>query len=101
MEVSEIEEVELPDTQQVAGPSREGPPKRKRQRPSKKEVQSYEFTDEQQREIAEFVRDNDCLFNKRNREWANPTRKDGLWRECAALFDECSGLQVKKFFDAK
>ena len=101
MEVAEIEEVELPETQQVAGPSREGPPKRKRIRPSKKEIANYEFTDEQQRVIAEFVRDNDCLFNKRNREWANPTRKDELWKECAAALDGCTGLQVRKFFEAK
>ena len=100
MEVGEIEEVELPDTQ-VAGPSQEGPPKRKRQRPSKKDIQTYDFTEEQQRAIAEFVQEHDCLYNKRNREWSNPTKKDELWRQCAAAFDNCSGLQVRKYFEAR
>ena len=96
-EVQEQPEVEVIAEER---PQQQGA-KKKRIRPSKKDIADYPFTEEQQQEIADFVRDNPALYDKKDRRWSQPKYKEDLWRELAARFPECSHQQVRKFFDAK
>ena len=92
-DVPEVEDVPTDDV--VAGPSR------KRTRPSKKDVKDYPFTDDQQKEIADFVQLHPELYDKRHEKWLNPAWKQTLWMELARNFTDCSHLQVKKFVEKK
>ena len=74
---------------------------RKRVRPSKKDIPDYPFTDEQMREIANYVQDHPELYDKRNENWQNPMRKENIWKDLAQHFPKCSHLQVKKLVEKK
>ena len=73
----------------------------KKKRPSKKEVHNYKFSEDQHRIVAEFVGEHPALCNKKCRDWANPSMKEGLWRELAMQFPDCNWQQCRKFYEAK
>ncbi|XP_076033985.1 uncharacterized protein LOC143020922 isoform X2 [Oratosquilla oratoria] len=85
----------------VGGPSGLQQPQKKRYRPSKRDIPDYPFTDAQVSEIAEFVKQNPPLYNKRDKQWCNPRLKETLWTELAATFPDCTFLQVRKLFEKK
>ena len=74
------EEASVSAPEPAPGPSSAptAPAKRKRTRPSKKDVQAYPFTEQQILELAEFIKGHPALYDKRNKEWCNPKAKEAL-----------------------
>ena len=97
----ELPDDDLIDVEDVATVQAVPGPSLKRSRLSKKAVKDYPFTDDQQREIANFVQSHPELYDKRNEKWLNPTWKLTLWMELARNFPGCTHLQVKKLVDKK
>ena len=64
-------------TSPKAGTSRIGQPK-KRYRPSKREIPDYPFTEEDKELMVEFIKAHPTLYDKRDRQWSNPRRKEEL-----------------------
>ena len=61
---------QLPTLDRPAGPSQsvEPPAKKKRTRRSKKDVTDYAFSDEQQQQFADYIRDYEFMYSKRHRD---------------------------------
>ncbi|XP_045117301.1 DNA translocase FtsK-like [Portunus trituberculatus] len=95
------DDTDVPDVEDVATVQAVAGPSMKRTRPSKKDVKDYPFTDDQLREIANFVQSHPELYDKRNEKWLNPSWKLSLWMELARNFSDCSHLQVKKLVEKK
>ncbi|XP_064082867.1 uncharacterized protein LOC135198826 [Macrobrachium nipponense] len=93
--------VSIVESQDIAGPSGIVVQPKKRYRPSKKDIQDYPFTPEDKEVIMEFIKPHPTLYDKRDKQWSNPRRKEELWCELAASFIDCSFQQVRKFFEAR
>lgn len=67
----------------------EGPAQRKKSEQSKtrKRILSYSFSDEQEKELAEWFSDNQCLYNRRLKAFKNRDLKNRLMEEKAKEFD--------------
>ena len=77
------------------------PAQKKRQRPSKRDIIDYPFTDDQVLELVELIKAQPCLYNKKDRLWINPVHKEAVWKDIASHFPSCTFQQVKKYFEKK
>ena len=75
-------------------------PQRKRYRPSKRDIGDYAFTDKQVHQLVDFLKENCCLYDKREKEWCMPKRKEQLWKQATQTFLGSTWLQVRKYYDA-
>ena len=75
----------------------EAGPAKKKYRPSKKDIKDYPFNDEQIQAIADFVRDNTLLYDKRHPQWSVRNVKDDLWKQLAATFPTVAGSRCGNF----
>ena len=79
------------------------PPKKAKKvyRVAHKNIENYDFTEDQVQQLVEFVKANPAIYDKRNKEYSNNANKTDLWRECAAQFPGCEWLQCRKYFEKK
>ena len=77
--------------------------KKKKAKPkaSKADIKKYEFTDEQEMEVIDFIRDHPVLFDRSHRHFSHNDLKWDLWRKIASRYPDCDAKQVKKFYDNK
>ena len=62
---------------------------------SHSEIEDFQISKEQVQTSIDFLRDNPCLYNKKDKTYHNNIIKLELWKKCADLFLRCSYLQVK------
>lgn len=74
---------------------------KKKYRPTHSEIKDYDFSEEQVQTLLDFLKDNPCLYDKKEKSYHNNMLKLDLWKKCAELFPGCSYLQVRKFFEKK
>ncbi|MPC74364.1 hypothetical protein E2C01_068721 [Portunus trituberculatus] len=97
--------VDVPSTPISSSPE-EGPSAtpasqaKKKYRPSHSEIQDYHFNDDQIQTLID-LKDNPCIYKKKDKEYHNNQLKIDLWKKCVQLFPGCSYLQVRKFFEKK
>ena len=73
---------------------------KKRARVSKKEIPEYRWTEEAELRLAELVKENPQLFDKKQKEWLNVTAKNNRWgRVGEQLQPPATGPQCKKHYE--
>ena len=61
--------------------------KKKRTRPSKKEIPEYFWTSEATATLADLIKSHPELFDKRQKDWLNVPAKNVLWESIGQAFD--------------
>ena len=73
---------------------------KKRARVSKKEILEYRWIEEAELRLAELVKENSQLFDKKQKEWLNVTAKNSRWaRVGEQLEPPATGSQCKKYYE--
>ena len=76
-------------------------PVRKQYRVSHRDIEDYPFTEEQVDILVSFIREHPCLYDKRDKLYANNRMKLDLWHKCSELFQGATYLQCRKYFEQK
>lgn len=73
---------------------------KKRVRISKKEIPEYKWTNEGVRKLADFIKENPQLYDKRQKDWLNVDFKSQLWTNAGKQQDPpATGDQCKKLYE--
>lgn len=98
----------IPETQQDPLESQRQPSsedeatrqQKKRVRVSKKEIPEYRWTEETELRLAELVKENPQLYDKKQKEWLNVAAKNSRWdRVGEQLEPPATGPQCKKHYE--
>ena len=73
---------------------------KKRARMSKKEIPEYRWMEETELRLAELVKENSQLYDKKHKEWINVTAMNSRWdRVGEQLEPSASGFQCKEYYE--
>ncbi|XP_068238460.1 uncharacterized protein [Palaemon carinicauda] len=94
----------IPETQQDTSQSQvssdDEMKQKKRVRMSKKEIPDYRWTEEMETVLADLVKENPMLFDKKHKEWINTVAKNSLWEQIGKQLDPpATGAQCKKRYE--
>ena len=67
---------------------------------SKKEIPEYRWMEETELRLAELVKENTQLYDKKHKEWINVTTKNSRWDGVGEQLEPpASGSQCKKYYE--
>ncbi|XP_068203270.1 uncharacterized protein [Palaemon carinicauda] len=93
----------IPETQQYTSQSQvscDDDLKKKRVRVSKKDIPDYQWTEETETTLADLVKENPMLFDKKHKEWINKVLKDSRWAYIGSQLEPpATAAQCKKRYE--
>eukprot|EP00745_Piridium_sociabile_P027490 TRINITY_DN44279_c0_g1_i2.p1 TRINITY_DN44279_c0_g1~~TRINITY_DN44279_c0_g1_i2.p1 ORF type:complete len:530 (+),score=134.32 TRINITY_DN44279_c0_g1_i2:421-2010(+) len=92
----------IPETQQDRSSEDESVTRqqKKRIRVSKKEIPDYRWTEQAETRLAELVKENPPLYDKKQKEWLNVAAKSSRWNRVGEQLEPpATGLQCKKHYE--
>ncbi|XP_068242623.1 uncharacterized protein [Palaemon carinicauda] len=93
----------IPETQQDTSQSQvscDDDLKKKRVRVSKKDIPDYQWTEETETTLADLVKENPMLFDKKHKEWINKVLKDSRWAYIGSQLEPpATAAQCKKRYE--
>ncbi|XP_029973467.1 uncharacterized protein LOC115407244 [Salarias fasciatus] len=95
------ESVDIPENPDTPpGEDKAASQRKKRVRVSKREIPDYRWTEEAELKLAEMVKENPLLYDRKEKDWQNVAAKSSRWdRVGEQLEPPATGPQCKKHYD--